>query len=436
MALGGGTFQTQNKALPGAYINFISAARNLVGLSERGIVAMPFQLGWGPENQVIELDADNFRMFAPELFGYSPDAPELLIFREVFRHARRIVAYRMAKTAVKATNAFATAKYSGTRGNDLKIVIQANVDNPSAFDVTILLDFKKVFEQRGVASATELRENEYVTWNQEAVLVKTAATPLEGGTNGAELTPEDHQRFLMAVEGRAFHVLVCPSLDELTATLYVEFTRRMRDDVGAKFQLVTVSEIAPDYEGVIVVDHVAPGKEVPVCYWVAGAAAGCEINRSLTNMEYDGELGDVGVDRTQYELAKSIQDGKLVFHRVGDSWNLLEDVDSLTTVTNDKGEQFKSSQTIRIIDQIGTDIARVFNEGYLGKVQNDVAGRTSLWNDVVKILQQMHQRRAIQPFEPDTVKVDPGLTPKSVLVNCTIQPVSAMTQLYMTVIID
>lgn len=34
--LGGGTFVTQNKTLPGAYINFVSATTNNNGMSERG----------------------------------------------------------------------------------------------------------------------------------------------------------------------------------------------------------------------------------------------------------------------------------------------------------------------------------------------------------------------------------------------------------------
>ena len=47
MALGGGTFTVQNKELPGAYINFVSAASASATLSERGIATMPLELDWG-----------------------------------------------------------------------------------------------------------------------------------------------------------------------------------------------------------------------------------------------------------------------------------------------------------------------------------------------------------------------------------------------------
>ena len=40
MALGGGSFITQNKVLPGAYINFISRTRATSALSDRGVVTI------------------------------------------------------------------------------------------------------------------------------------------------------------------------------------------------------------------------------------------------------------------------------------------------------------------------------------------------------------------------------------------------------------
>ena len=47
MALGGGTFLTQNKVLPGAYINFISVATASTNMSDRGYAAMGLELDWG-----------------------------------------------------------------------------------------------------------------------------------------------------------------------------------------------------------------------------------------------------------------------------------------------------------------------------------------------------------------------------------------------------
>lgn len=44
--------------------------------------------------------------------------------RDLFLNAQKLYAYRLNGSGEKATCAYATAKYAGTRGNDLKITIQ------------------------------------------------------------------------------------------------------------------------------------------------------------------------------------------------------------------------------------------------------------------------------------------------------------------------
>lgn len=44
MALGGGNWLSQNKILPGSYINFSSVAKVSAALSDRGYAAEPFVL--------------------------------------------------------------------------------------------------------------------------------------------------------------------------------------------------------------------------------------------------------------------------------------------------------------------------------------------------------------------------------------------------------
>ena len=53
--LGGGNFTAQNKILPGAYINFVSAQTTGANIGERGIVALGIEVDWGKENEVIEV---------------------------------------------------------------------------------------------------------------------------------------------------------------------------------------------------------------------------------------------------------------------------------------------------------------------------------------------------------------------------------------------
>ena len=167
MALGGGSWLTQNKVLPGSYINFASLAKASATLSDRGIAAAPFVLSWGPEGTVIEVTAADFQKNSKNIFGYGYDAPEMLALREIFCNATKVYCYRLG-TSTQAECTFAKAKYGGTRGNKLTIKITADVDNANYFIVSTLLDGVAVDEQR-VKTAAELVANDFVTFKTTGV---------------------------------------------------------------------------------------------------------------------------------------------------------------------------------------------------------------------------------------------------------------------------
>ena len=71
MALGGGTWLTQNKVLPGSYIVFSSVPRASATLSDRGYAAAPFELSWGPEGTVFPVTSREFQKNSKTIFGYA-----------------------------------------------------------------------------------------------------------------------------------------------------------------------------------------------------------------------------------------------------------------------------------------------------------------------------------------------------------------------------
>ena len=440
MALGGGTWLVQNKILPGSYINFVSASRASATLSDRGTATIPIELDWGPDGEVFAVTNGEFQKDSMKIFGHAYTDEELKPLRDIFLHAQTVYFYRLNSGGEKASNKFATAKYSGSRGNDLKIVIEENeafeTDTNEIYDVSTYLDTSCVDIQKGVASMAELAENDYVRFEAEAAIELTASTPLEGGTDG---TTQDanYQTYLDKIESYTFNTMGCPSTDEIIQSLFIAFTKRLRDESGVKFQTVLFQRADADYEGIISVENglVGEADNPALVYWVTGAQAGCAVNESLTNATYDGEY-DVDTDYTQVQLEEAIQSGKLILHKVNDQTRILTDINTFVSVTDDKSADFSSNQTMRVLDQIGNDIAVVFNTKYLGKVPNDAAGRISLWNDIVKHHEQLQTIRAIENFTSDSVTVEQGDTKKSVLVTDYVTPVNAMEQLYMTVIVQ
>lgn len=430
MALGGGTFISQNKKLPGSYINFASAQNASSSIGERGIAAMAIEMDWGKDGEIIEVTSQNFAKDSLKIFGYDYSNEKLKGLRDLFKNVKKAYFYRL-NSGNKATTDIATAKCSGTRGNDIRIVVAKNIDDDTKYDVTTYLGTKEVDKQT-VKEVSELVDNDYVTFSMETLEV-TAGKSLEGGTNG-DVSGEAHQNFLDKLESYQVNAIGCTVKDESTSNLYVQYAKRLRDEQGIKFQVVLFNNAA-NYEGVVNVKNTTVEDESALVYWVTGVIAGCEINKSNTNKTYDGEY-TINADYTQAQLEASIDNGEFVLHKVGDEIRVLVDINSLVDTTTEKGEEFKSNQTIRVLDQIASDVASVFNSKYLGKIANNEAGRTSLWSDIIALFKDYQTLQAIENFEDADISVEIGNDKKSVTINTNVQVINAMEKLYMTVVVE
>lgn len=442
MGLGGGTWLTQNKALPGAYINFMSAASASATLSDRGFATMPLVLDWGKEGEVFAVTNEDFQKSSQKIFGYAYTDDKLKGLRDLFKNAQTLYAYRLNEGGEKASNEYATALYSGTRGNALKISIQTNVDSDSMYDVITYLDTTKVDEQT-VLEAKELKDNDYVTFKKDSTLTVVAASALLGGTNG-EVSGASYQKYADKIESYNYNTMGIVTDDDTIKSLFVSFNKRLRDEMGIKFQLVLYNYPKADYMGVISVknkctdgaDEDASGEvtypDAPAAvYWTTGAQCGCAVNASCQNKAYDGEYS-IDTDYTQAELIAAIKAGEFVFHSVNGNVRVLDDINTMVSISDTVGDVFKDNQTIRVIDQLANDDAVLFNTKYLGVVPNDAAGRTALWADLVKLRKELQRIRAIENFNDTDVQISQGDTKKSVVVENIITVVNAMSKLYMT----
>lgn len=444
MALGGGIFTNTKKTLPGAYINVVSASRSAGVVGERGVVAFAYPLAWNKQSAVIEVTAEDFYGKCLEIFGYNVEDAEMVLFREVFKHAHKIYVYNLNANGVKATNAsYATAKYEGLVGNKIKITIAPTTRIANGYDVrtycgNTVVDSQLVVENNGVL--TGLVNNAYVDW-ASTVSAPDAETEvvLTGGTNGTEAT--DHTSAITALSRKSFNVLCAYTTDATNIERYTSACRTSRDDSGVNYQVLIYNTPGENYEGIVnLCNEVTSNDVVPahgLLLWTAGAMASCPLNTSLTNFTYDGEL-DVNVNYSQAQLEEKIINGVFAFHEVGNEVRVLDDINSYVADTSEKARDiFGFNQSIRIIDQSVNDIASIFNDKYNGKIQNDDAGRVALWSDLVSYYQELERIRAIEAFAPDadlTVSAVSG-NRRAVTVNANITIINTMTQLYMTVLV-
>lgn len=435
MALGGGTFTVQNKVLPGAYINFVSKAKVSATLSERGYAAVALALPWGPEEKVFTVTSGDFIKNSLSIFGYRYDDMDDVakLLRDLFKNASILYCYRLSNGSKKATGKIGSlnieALYSGTLGNFITVKVEERVDGN--YDVITSVKGSKVDEQT-VSSLEDFVTNDYIALSGT---ISEGVVSLTGGVNG-EVTGTDHQNALNAFESYAFNAIGYIGTDDITKALYAEYTKRMREKIGAKFQCVLYN-YKGDHEGIINVKNKVTDSdnEASIVAWIIGAEAGCAVNKTISNAEYDGEfIPDTSY--TQEELERCIKDGELVLHNDSDNILVLEDINSLVTSTPEKGDDFKSNQVIRVLDQIAIDIAGIFKTKYFGEVPNKASGRLMLWGDITSHHKKLEDINALDDFDPDDITVEQGETKKSVVVTDAVTPAEAMTILYMTVIVQ
>lgn len=425
--LGGGTYVTQNKVLPGAYINFVSASGTNSNLGERGIVALALPLSWGKDDEIFTVTAEDFRKKTLELFGFTYDSENAKGLRDLFKNITTLHCYKLMKDGNYATNSISKAKCKGAAGSKISTEILVGAVGGS-YDFNVYFETSLVYSET-VSTIEELAENPWVEWTISTIVATDRAFLTGTDLDGVAVTATEHSAFLNAAQAYSFNAMACLSTEDAIKELYVQECKDMRENAGIKYQLVVFGKAA-DYEGVVNVKN-----SVDAVYWVTGVIAGCPVNSSNTNRTYDGEFV-IPASYTKADLEAAIQGGEFVLHRVGDELRVLEDINSLVNTTADKGDDFKSNQTIRVIDQIAMDIAKIFNDKYLGKIPNDDSGRISLWNDIVKHHQELQSIRAIEDFDPADVVIELGDTKKSVVVSDAITIVNAMSQLYMSVVVS
>lgn len=437
--MAGGTFLVQNKVRPGAYINIKSAAKPLGNVSDRGTMTLALPMDWGPSKEIITLS--NETDFTKTL-GYDLLEEPMLLIKEGLKRATKMLFYRLngGTQATKTADALTvTAKYAGTRGNDLTVTIAADPDADDGFVVQTYLGATLVDEQ-AAATIEDLVDNDFVTFKGNGVLTANAGIVLTGGTSG-EVQVSDYSAYLKEAQQQIFNTMALTVDDPVVKGAALSFIRDMREKEGKKAQVVLADYASADYEGVISVKNgviLDSGQTLPAnlaAIYVAGMTAGANVNQSNTYATYEGA---VAVD-TKYlnsEIIELLQEGEFLFVEKGDKVVVEQDINSFTGYAPTKGKAFSKNRVIRVLDGLANDIKQIFEDYYIGKCDNNADGRNMFRAEIVHYMETLQGINAVQNFSADDdLEVLPGEDIDAVVVNLYAQPVDSMEKLYMTVTI-
>lgn len=441
-----GTFtQGVAKERAGMYFRFTSAAQSRLASGGLGRTALPFKLSWGPAKTFIEIE--NEEDFKKKL-GVDLDDPSVLLVREAKKKSKTVLAYRLNE-GTKATadlvtgSVKATAVYGGEIGNKIKILIQDNILDATKKDVSVYVGTELVDKQSGVATAADLEDNEWVTFEGTTALTATAGISLANGADGT-VTNLEYTDFVAAAENEYFDTIGLPldEGDELKA-MFVSFIKRLREDQGAKVRGV-LANYDGDYEGVTNVTNgvvLETGEELTPAQavaWVAGASAGASMFQSLTFVEYEGAV-DASPRYDNDETIIRLKNGEFMFtfDPRDKTVSVEKDINSLVSLTAEKDKRFQKNKIIRILDGIQNDLIREVKA--LIKAKKDAGQDIPANGDGMQIIHTaatlymntLQEGGALQNFDSSTdIQITLNTDADGFFINVGAQPVDAAEKFY------
>lgn len=404
MATGGTYTPGKAKVRPGVYINFKSVNKNVTATDTPGIVVIPFfNHTYGAAGEFITITADKLSEL-PKKLGYDifSDNANMLLVREALKVCAVVKAYICSSGGTKATVSLgetvygaegvatsgikATAKYAGTRGNDLMFVISDNVE--SGYDVAVYLGGEKVSSYEGLETAGDIEaiNDDFVVFNalgdKALAPALTAGSKLTGGVDGTS-TNTEYSKFLDALDHTTFKA-VClpiePTAENASsmATAFVTKIKYLREKMG-KTVRGCVAKHNADYIGI---DNVcnAPiledGTELTVgqvTAYVAGLAAGSTELDNNTNKAYIGAVGLTAENNLSHEeIEEAILAGQFVFTLSESDEVVIEyDINSLVHLSENQDESYKKNRVIRTFDAIADAIKVQFPVGKFSNRESD-----------------------------------------------------------------
>lgn len=449
--MAGGVFQSQNKVRPGAYIKFqgVPSEDNIIG--SRGIVTFAAPIGWGPEEELIKITvSDLYNSNLEKLIGANIYSSAAKLVKAALENAHTLLLYRGDIGGVKAKAAITigeatlnvTAKYAGTVGNKISVAVKEAYNG--GYSVNTYLGTTQKDAQI-VSDLSDLVSNDFVDFEGEgAITAEAVNTLLTGGTDG-KFEKTNYDAYLALLKSTQFDTLAAYNFSTgasfFSGVDIKAFIQEMRETRGIKCQAVINNFVTADYEAIISTNgqgvKYGDGSELSgeeFVVWVAGATAGADITESNTYKIVTNAV-EITNNVLEDDIENLITQGYLIISKRRDGAIVIEkDINTLVTMRDEVTSAFKENKVIRILDAVANHIALDFEQNYIGKVNNDSAGRDLFKASIISYLSDLQTSGAIINFNSaNDVTVEAGEQVDSFYSEIYIQPTYSVDKLYMVV---
>lgn len=464
-----GTFDPNNPpVLGGFYANIVAAAQSAVAGDNGGVLALPIIADWGPIGSVQTIksvaaydalfsnDATDGRLaVVGALTGdgnVGDGVSALLIFRINPTSVVAAAASHAFQNTTPATALTLTGLYKGIKGNAIAVTKQAHPtdgtkDQLLIYDGTTLKETWSYVKTDIASLASQINNvitgSKYVTAvaNITGVALATVtSTALTGGANGtAQLA--DYSTMLGALQSQQFDLLAIPNMTDAPTLAAVRAWQQSLNSSRRRIMLVeggaaneAVSDAvsrsalsATDNEtvnfGYNMFVEAATGNTYSTAQMV-GYFAGMIAGKGITSgVMFDRLQGFTLVASTATGMLPTPDDAKTamlggvnIFTQDTRGIRLESEVTTFT-YTGDTARPvslFSSIKFVRTLNQIDTDLTRLTEDEWIGKVANTEQSRTSYKGEMLAYFRTLEGETALQPglstFGLDTTKDNTGDT--------------------------
>ena len=438
----GGTWTVQNKVRPGIYFKFRSKNQQNLTVGDRGKVTICEPMSWGPVGKVMEIAAgDDLTPYTGYDITDAHNRFASMIFSGSNRTAAptKLLLYRPAAAdSAKATGTIApltaTAKYPGSRGNDIVVIATALTEPAGSFQVSTVVDGVVKDQQTGKTVA-DLTGNDWVDFSGTGALAANVGTQLSGGKDG-EVNSAAYSTYLTNIEPYNFDSMLYDGDDTTVKTAMETFIKRVNTELGRFSQLVEANATNPDSRfivnvcsGLVMNDGTTLTPKEAV-WWVGGALSGATYGNDLTNAAVPNAV-EISPKMTHNQYVDAINAGKFVFNADDGTVRVEYDINSLVTYTSEIGEVYHYNRTMRLCNTIANDLYKQFAKSYVGIVDNTKDGRRQYKSAIVKYLSDIQSSGGIQNFDGESdVVVEKGEAKDAVLVYLAIEAVGSSNKIY------
>jgi hypothetical protein len=235
----------------------------------------------------------------------------------------------------------------------------------------ILVDATKTFISKEYSSIEEIVAGDWTEKNLDYIKKAFLGSPKKVIIEKQNAAATDYADVLTRLGNKKWNYLAIPEIAAEDVTDISTWIKTKRDNDKKSFKAVLPNHVG-DHEGIINfdTDDIVVGEKIyttaEYCARIAGVLAGLPFTRSSTYFVLE-EVDSVT------ETANPNQDidaGKLILINDGEKIKIARGVNSLTTTTATKTEDFKKIKIVEVMDMVKDDIRDTFNNNYVGKVPN------------------------------------------------------------------